>query len=311
MARLIFTYLGLFLLGAIVSYLGNQLGRYIGRKKMSVFNLRPRHTSVLITSLTGSLIATTTLTFALLSSWEIRTFFTTGLTQYGNKVSEITAKTIEQTQMGGVIYRPGEPILTAIIDGTKTPEQIRDQIEQTMTYVNREALQKNESVAEIMQTQFTHPDDGKIAGYYNRDMDNLVSALDKIKGKVILEPTADNYVLLGEKFTVRFIVKEYIPKVLNQGDEIISGKINGSETAENIASDLSKLILKAKIKAINQGMIENPITLQLIEIKRSEFTDTIQEIANSKQICDVTVRALKETDNRGPLEIYMDIKKAI
>lgn len=120
---------------------------------MSVFNLRPRHTSVLITSLTGSLIATTTLTFALLSSWEIRTFFTTGLTQYGNKVSEITAKTIEQTQMGGVIYRPGEPILTAIIDGTKTPEQIREQIEQTMTYVNREALQKNESVAEIMQTQ--------------------------------------------------------------------------------------------------------------------------------------------------------------
>ena len=307
MGRLILIYLVLFLLGAGISYLGNMLGRYIGRQKMSIMNLRPRHTSILITCLTGSLIATLTLTFAYFSSWEVKTLFTTGLNEFGNRVSEVTAKAIEQAQTGGVIYKPNEPILTAVIDGTLEKEQIQEQIEELMSYVNREAIQKNKSVAETMKTEFTPPDDGKIAGYYTNEMNALVETLYKLKGKMIVEPISENYVLLGDKFSVRFKIQKYIPSVFHQDDPIIYGYIDGTKANEEVLANLSKLIIRAKIIAINKGMIENPITQTLIEISRSELINTAKEISAKGTTCKVTIKALKETDNRGPLEIYMDI----
>lgn len=307
MVRFVLIYLVLFLLGAGISYLGNMLGRYIGRQKMSILNLRPRHTSILITCLTGSLIATLTLTFAYFSSWEVKTLFTTGLNEFGNRVSEVTAKTIEQAQTGGVIYKPNEPILTAVIDGSLEKEQIREQIEELMSYVNREAIQKNKSVAETMKTEFTPPEDGKIAGYYTNEMSALVETLYKLKGKMIVEPISENYVLLGDKFSVRFKIQKYIPSVFHQDDPIIYGYIDGTKPNEEVLASLSKLIIRAKIIAINKGMIENPITQTLIEIGRNELINTAKEITTKGTKCKVTIKALKETDNRGPLEIYMEV----
>lgn len=307
MTRLILTFAVLAVIGAVVSYLGNQLGRKIGKQKLSIFGLRPRHTSIFITSITGSLIAVMTMAFAYASSWEVRTLFTTGLQRYGSKISEITAKRIEQESTGGIIYRPGTPILTAVIDGTKTEEDIVDQIEQTMTYVNLAAIQKNNSVAEIMNTTFTPPDNGKIAGYYTEDLKNLTEAISRLKGKVILEARTENYVLLGEKFYARFSIKEYIPCVFEKDGEIISGAIDGTMGGEEIAAALTKLIIRAKIKAISKGMIENPVTMQLIEINRSELSKAVEEIADARRVCTVTIKAAKETDNRGPLEISIDV----
>ncbi len=308
MARLILIYLILFLLGAGISYLGNMLGRYIGRQKMSILNLRPRHTSILITCFTGSLIAILTLTFAYFSSWEVKTLFTTGLNEFGNRVSEVTAKTIEQAQTGGVIYKPNEPILTAVIDGTKEKEQIQEQIEELMSYVNQEAIQKNKTIAETMKTEFTPPEDGKIAGYYTNEMNGLVETLYRLKGKMIVEPISDNYVLLGDKFSVRFKIQKYIPSVFHADDTIMYGYIDGSKTNEEVMANLSKLIIRAKIMAINKGMIENPITQTLIEIGRNELINTSKEITTKGKNCKVTIKALKETDNRGPLEIYMEVE---
>lgn len=45
------------LLGGILSYVGDRVGMKFAKKKVSLFGLRPRHTSSLITGLTGALIA--------------------------------------------------------------------------------------------------------------------------------------------------------------------------------------------------------------------------------------------------------------
>ena len=91
-------------------------------------------------------------------------------------------------------------------------------------------------------------------------------------------------------------------------DEIISGVIDGSMSGEAIATELSKLIIRAKMTAIGKGMLENPMTRQLIEIDRSELLRSAQEISDKRGPCTVTVRAARETDNRGPLEIFIDVK---
>ena len=63
----------LLVLGGVLSTLGDRLGSRVGKARLSLFNLRPRHTAVLITVLTGSLISAVSLGLMLLVSERLRT----------------------------------------------------------------------------------------------------------------------------------------------------------------------------------------------------------------------------------------------
>lgn len=65
--------LALLALGGVLSTLGDRLGSRVGKARLSLFQLRPRDTAVLITVLTGSLISAISLGLMLLVSERLRT----------------------------------------------------------------------------------------------------------------------------------------------------------------------------------------------------------------------------------------------
>ncbi|MEB3318527.1 MAG: DUF3084 domain-containing protein [Cyanobacteriota bacterium] len=64
--------LALLVLGGVLSTLGDRLGSKVGKARLSLFNLRPRKTAVVITALTGSLISAISLGLLLLVSERLR-----------------------------------------------------------------------------------------------------------------------------------------------------------------------------------------------------------------------------------------------
>ena len=52
--------------GGVIAFIGDRLGTKIGKKRLSIFGLRPRHTSIIITIFTG--ICITTLTFGVMAA---------------------------------------------------------------------------------------------------------------------------------------------------------------------------------------------------------------------------------------------------
>ena len=52
--------------GGVIAFIGDRLGTRIGKKKLSIFGLRPRHTAVLVTVVTG--ICITTVTFGIMAA---------------------------------------------------------------------------------------------------------------------------------------------------------------------------------------------------------------------------------------------------
>jgi len=64
--------IALLLLGGVLSTLGDRLGSRVGKARLSLFNMRPRRTAVLITVLTGSLISALSLGLMLLVSRQLR-----------------------------------------------------------------------------------------------------------------------------------------------------------------------------------------------------------------------------------------------
>lgn len=64
--------LALLVLGGVLSTLGDRLGSKVGKARLSLFNLRPRNTAVVITALTGALISAISLGLMLLVSQRLR-----------------------------------------------------------------------------------------------------------------------------------------------------------------------------------------------------------------------------------------------
>ena len=64
--------LALLVLGGVLSTLGDRLGTKVGKARLSLFNLRPRKTAVVITALTGALISAVSLALLLLMSERLR-----------------------------------------------------------------------------------------------------------------------------------------------------------------------------------------------------------------------------------------------
>lgn len=61
-----------------IAYFGDWLGRYLGKRRISIWGLRPRHTAMLITSFTGSLIAFLTIVAVLATAQTFREIIVRG-----------------------------------------------------------------------------------------------------------------------------------------------------------------------------------------------------------------------------------------
>ena len=58
--------------GGIIAFIGDRLGTKIGKKRLSLFGLRPRYTSTIVTIFTGFLITATTLGIMSVISRDVR-----------------------------------------------------------------------------------------------------------------------------------------------------------------------------------------------------------------------------------------------
>ena len=63
----------LVLTGGVIAFIGDRLGSKVGKKKLSLFGMRPKHTSILVTIVTGILITTVTFGVLAIASENVRT----------------------------------------------------------------------------------------------------------------------------------------------------------------------------------------------------------------------------------------------
>lgn len=60
-------------IGGLIAYLGDKVGMRIGRRRLTLFGLRPKHTSIIVTVTTGVVIVFVSLTILSIASEDVRT----------------------------------------------------------------------------------------------------------------------------------------------------------------------------------------------------------------------------------------------
>ncbi len=112
----------LIVLGGVIAFVGDRIGMKVGRRRLSIFGLRPRHTSMIVTVVTGVVVSTSSLAVmsmvskdvrtALFKMREIQTVLATTRQQLSSAVSQLST---QQDELAAKEARVGE--LQSQIDG--------------------------------------------------------------------------------------------------------------------------------------------------------------------------------------------------
>ena len=131
--------LALLILGGVLSTLGDRLGSRVGKARLSLFNLRPRRTAVLITVLTGSMISALSLGLLLLVSTQLRVgLFELDALQDRLKDSRRALKAAEDERRQA--QEASQKIEAELIDSRKRAATLRRELEPLQQ--QRAALEK-------------------------------------------------------------------------------------------------------------------------------------------------------------------------
>lgn len=304
------------IVSGMIAYLGNQWGRAIGRRKLSVFNLRPRHTSILITVVTGVMISYLTVIsaaifskpvqIALLGMEGIRKEIAALENQRDDLKKDINNMTDSIRVKETPLYTAGQPILVAVIQ-TGLPERaIKMVLDHILETANYAAIMRNNAQAAKKKGEAV-PQDTRMVYYRDREeYENIIRRLSKQPGKRGVVVRSAELCFLWEPVGVSFEFFED-KLVFGKNEEVIEFEIDGSKSREDVYNTLA-LILKSRVRAVAEKKGVRPnVEEKLVEASPLDIVDACDRIRVFGGVARVLIRAKREITTAGPLEVRFEI----
>lgn len=148
------------IMGGLIAYMGDKLGTKIGKRRMSLFGLRPKHTSIIVTIVTGLLVAAATVGVLTITSQSVRTALF-GMDQLRADMNQLTA---EVTAKNAELKR-GQELLEAnkkeLADRMAEIETIRKEVEQSRQELADAEAAKIATEAELSALQASYDEASK------------------------------------------------------------------------------------------------------------------------------------------------------
>ncbi len=245
--------LSIILLSGIIAYVGDFLGRRIGRKKLSLFKLRPRYTAFLVSIVTGILIATVTLLVLSAASEDVRTALF-GMQELRERLDSLNR---------GVITRSLE------LENTK--KQLEDYQSRVQELEAKERELQNTKVALEEQARLL----GETVTQLERQRDELQQELTSLRAE-----------LARLRSSIVAIRQGRI--VFQDDEEILRAILPGGMSEKKAQEALLAVIRKGDQLALQKGAGRHSETGQAVFVPEEDFRQAVDKICNASN--DVVVR---------------------
>ncbi|MDD4363383.1 MAG: DUF3084 domain-containing protein [Atribacterota bacterium] len=245
----------LILVSGIIAYIGDLTGFRIGKKKISIFGLRPHRTAVFVTVITGIVISILTISILSILSNDVRTALF-GLDELRERQYELT----REIQARNNILLKTQEELTAT---TEDLEMLEEEYEIMSRQIDLQT-QQLESLIEIRE-KLTQERDG---------LQEEIVELERMIGALY---SGINWLRSGDI-------------ILDQGEEITKTIIQGGILKEEIEKELLYILNQATIKVLEMGAEPDENSGQVLIVSQKEFEDLVQKIYESQG--EIIVRLL-------------------
>lgn len=285
--------------GGAIAFIGDRLGTKIGKKRLSIFGLRPRHTSVIITIITGAII--TTLTFAVMAaaSENVRTalFGMEKLKQHMSEMQQNIEKASDELKSAQVEKEAADSAL----------ERAKSQVEKLTSQqkeLEAESRELQEGNAALLEQNESLQSSNEKLGSQN---DSLLADNASLSGRNE-KLTSDNQVLEERTRRLRdgLITMREGDITFRAGEILASGVIQGGRSEKAVEADFQSLAQLAS-RNVSVRLGEN-LTDQEVWLYQPEVEAAIKSIAESRQ--DMVVRIVaagnlvRGETVRASLELY-------
>lgn len=235
----------LVLTGGVIAFIGDRLGSKVGKKKLSLFGLRPRHTSILVTIITGILITTVTFGILAIASKDVRT----ALFGMNKLKAELNEKQSMLEEASGALVNVKNDLNTTKEEYAKSKKDLEETQEDLEIAQQAAELLRQEQVALQNRNQELWSDNQTLIEHNQSLTENnqfLLANNESLKADNLeLEKTNNDLQEGIENIRER-------PIIYRVGELLASGVIKKTDDPVKIQNDLNQIIALANSKIIDR-----------------------------------------------------------
>ncbi len=235
----------LVLTGGVIAFIGDRLGSKVGKKKLSLFGLRPRHTPILVTIITGILITTVTFGILAIASKDVRT----ALFGMNKLKAELNEKQSMLEEASGALVNVKNDLNTTKEEYAKSKKDLEETQEDLEIAQQAAELLRQEQVALQNRNQELWSDNQTLIEHNQSLAENnqfLLANNESLKADNLeLEKTNNDLQEGIENIRER-------PIIYRVGELLASGVIKKTDDPVKIQNDLNQIIALANSKIIDR-----------------------------------------------------------
>lgn len=263
----IFMFLILIAMGGLIAFLGDRIGSKVGKKRMTLFGLRPKYTSVIVTIISGILISFFTITVLAVVNENVRVALF-GLSKLQSEMQDLN----QEIKVKNRELEKGKLQLEA---RNKEYEDVNQKAEETSRRLNEVEGQRVYMESELSSVQQAY-DEAK-AGVEQSAED--IAELEKIR-----EELTGNIATLNEEKEqlIKNIYALREGQVVFQAGQVLTSVVVDEDMDEN----KSREVLKSVLSDIN-GMLKERLSItdesvNLVRMSQRDFDESVAQVTGAK-----------------------------
>lgn len=268
-------FLVLIFMGGLIAFLGDKIGSKVGKKRMTLFGLRPKYTSVIVTIISGTLISFMTIAVLAVASENVRVALF-GLNKLYAEMDELNAEIADKNRA----LDEGQKQLQA---RTKEVADMERRTQDISAELSRVEEQRNyvESQLSVIQAAYDKAQaDVHASAEEIRELEKTRQELTGTIGKLDKE----------KDLLIRNIEAIREGTVIFRAGQIISSAV----VDEHMSRETASQVLASILNDINTGLRER-LNIQddkaiVVRVQRDDFEKAVQQIMESpvKKLIRVT-----------------------
>lgn len=291
----------LILASGLVAFIGNLVGRAIGRKRLTLLGLRPRYTAQIITVVTGMLITVVTLAAVLLVSQDARQaiFHLQEVRQQTRALEDQIAaqqRDLRALEVRDIIYQNDQEVLRTVIDGRAPIDEIRRRVQTFVDLAAQAARQRGAAAGQDGATIIIAPP--------GLTVEIVAHDIAERRQSMVVRMIASENTVRGLPVHATILVFPNIA-VFKEGQTVAMAAVDGRNSRPQIESALVDLATSAAASAKRDGVISPPFALTAspvdIRLDPAVVLETVDRIKTRGAPTTVRVVALVDAYTVGPL----------
>lgn len=275
------------IMGGVIAFGGDRLGSKIGKKRLSILGLRPKHTSIVVTIITGALTVALTMSVLSIVSRDVRTALF-GMEQLQAQLTSLSAEVERKSEQ---LMLSQDELAKQMAESAKLDVKIHNMTEQLNRVtaelasvaaerdrVSRE-LERAQSDYQIAQEQLVVLEQNKIE--LDQRVEDLSSSKATLEDDIKELETVANGLLAGLQN-----IRE--GAILFQNGEVLATAV----IKQGLSKEEADQTLRGALRQINNDILHRlnikEQDIEVLWIPKADYDATLESILKSKD--DVIIR---------------------